>query len=351
VNSIFIFFALLAFSVAVTCTYFVRRHRLKKNIFDLPNDRSSHVNPTPRGGGLGIIVAVLLCCIIGIAYHWIDTRLGLLVAFASLCLAGIGWADDAINLRASRKLLGQFATGFIIIAAVNWNVLTLSNLFLGALGLLVFVWLTNLYNFMDGIDGIAGVQTMVACVGSLIIFPNDQTPFGMNLILVSLLAASAGFLVFNWPPASIFMGDVGSATIGAIFATLILAQTSVANINALEVALVWFILLSPFVMDATLTLLRRAIRGDRLSQAHRSHAYQRAARYLQSHKKVTLAYGMFGLVFCIPMAIVAKQSSFASLLAGAITVLVEVCIFLYFGAGSPDNIGKHRTVPVANFKD
>jgi Fuc2NAc and GlcNAc transferase len=172
VSVTFILFGLLSCGISLLGTYFVRQSRLKKNLFDVPNDRSSHVNPTPRGGGAGIVVAVILCCFCGIVFRLIDLQLGFIVIFTSVCLAGIGWADDAINLSARRKLLGQFATGLIVVAAVNWHVLSITNLLYCLLGLIGFVWLTNLYNFMDGIDGIAGVQTLVVSVGSLIVFAN-----------------------------------------------------------------------------------------------------------------------------------------------------------------------------------
>ncbi len=153
-----------------------------------------------------------------------------------------------------------------------------------ALALLSMVWLTNLYNFMDGIDGLAGAQALCAALaGGVLLWLSDAQ--GLVLASLALALSSAGFLAWNWPPAKIFMGDAGSGLLGYSFAVLALAS---AQSGAMP-AWIWLILLAPFVLDATLTLLRRMLRGERWHQAHATHLYQRMVQSGYSHKQVTLA--------------------------------------------------------------
>ena len=268
----------------------VLRFALSRGMLDVPNDRSSHSVPVPRGGGLAIVLATLAGLALSGAAGWMSWRL-VLAFCGAVPIAFIGWLDDRMNVTPLARI-------GVHIAAAIWAVLSLggyqamslgsTSLRLGALGSMVavvaIVWATNLYNFMDGIDGIAAGEGVVAgAVGAVVMLAAGSA----SLAWVSLLlaASSAGFLWWNWSPAKIFMGDVGSGFLGFSFGVLALASERVAAVPAL----VWIILLGVFVFDATVTLVRRAVRGQRVYAAHRSHAYQRAVRAGLSHARVSMS--------------------------------------------------------------
>lgn len=199
------------------------------------------------------------------------------------------------------------------------------------IGVLFVVWLLNLYNFMDGIDGIAGTEAVtVAVSGALLHWMHGEPEVAM--LLLSLAAASMGFLLWNWPPAKIFMGDVGSGFLGFVFAVLALGLSS----GALNLW-VWLILLGVFVVDATYTLLRRLVRGERVYQAHRSHAYQRGARRWGSHKNVTLAVGAINVFWLLPLAWVAAVYPDWGVVALAVAWLPLLGVAVALGAGTSND--------------
>jgi len=166
------------------------------------------------------------------------------------------------------------------------------------LAVIGIAWLTNLYNFMDGIDGIAASEALVVGVVGGILLAAEKAP-GLSLVALSLAGAVAGFLALNWPPAKIFMGDVGSGLLGYAFGVLAIASE---RENAVPAA-VWMILLAVFIVDATATLIRRMLNGERWFEAHRSHAYQRAVQSGFSHRDVTT--GVVGINMLLAAAAVA----------------------------------------------
>ncbi|MBA3935945.1 MAG: glycosyl transferase [Planctomycetes bacterium] len=225
------------------------------------------------------------------------------VLFVLGCLAAmalLGWWDDHEPLSARLRLFVQlFLVGGVVIAlgvpgqvAFGGVVVLLPALVIGALMVLAGAWLVNLTNFMDGIDGIAGIQGVVACgyLGLLLFHPfaaaGDQETRQLAALGLVTSIACVGFLGWNWPPARIFMGDIGSTFLGLVFVVEIVGL--LVRACPLEVAL---LPLFPFVADATCTLARRALRRERLSTAHRTHLYQRLARAWGSHQLVTLLYG------------------------------------------------------------
>jgi Fuc2NAc and GlcNAc transferase len=189
--------------------------------------------------------------------------------------------------------------------------------------MLGIVWLTNLYNFMDGIDGIAAVEAItVGLAGALLLAGREP-----SLALVALVVAGAagGFLVWNWPPAKLFMGDVGSGFLGYIFGGLALASE---NVGALP-ALLWLVLLGPFFVDTTLTLLRRIARGERWWAAHRTHAYQRAVQAGWSHRRVTTLVAALSAALGMAGALAAREPSMLGpVLAGAFSILVAIYLLV-----------------------
>ena len=292
----------------VTCglTGAVRRYALRRGILDVPNARRSHTLPTPRGGGLAVVVVFLTSIIFSALRGIISKELAWAICGGGLLVAGIGWLDDRRGLPPLPRAVVQ---GLAALWALGWLGglpsldLGVTRLFLGPVGflpgLLGIVWCINLYNFMDGIDGLAGVEAVtVAGTAALLLAGRKAGLFpvagatgtaaeaaGIALVGALLVPAAAGFLVWNWPPAKIFMGDVGSGFLGFTFGTLAVASE---NSGALPLQ-VWVLLLGVFVVDATATLLRRIRRGERWTEAHRTHAYQLAVQARWTHKQATLA--------------------------------------------------------------
>jgi Fuc2NAc and GlcNAc transferase len=267
----------------------VRRYTVTHGVLDIPNARSSHTLPTPRGGGLAIVGVVLAGTVTAWIAGAVAGRLAAAVLGGGLAVAGIGWADDhggvARRIRAAVHivaaccavaLLGGFGSLDTGVGSVEFGLLG------SALAVIAITWLINLYNFMDGIDGIAGGEALIAgLAGGLLALRAGTT--GIALIAFLTAGASLGFLLWNWAPARIFMGDVGSSFLGFVFGVAAIASERSGAVPLL----VWVILLGVFIFDATVTLLRRMLRGERWYVAHRSHAYQRAVQSGWSHAQVS----------------------------------------------------------------
>jgi Fuc2NAc and GlcNAc transferase len=268
----------------------VKNHALKKGILDIPNIRSSHKVATPRGGGLGFVIPFLFSIIILGFLDILSESISLALVGGGIIVAVLGWLDDKNGLTARVRAFFQFLAA---IWAVFWlggfpgldlGFVNVHLLWFGSLLVVIgMVWMINLYNFMDGIDGIAGIEAIsIAGAAGVLLFWNSNT--GLVFVCGLLACSVAGFLIWNWPPAKIFMGDVGSGFLGFIFAVLAIASE---NSGALPL-LVWLILLGVFIVDATATLIRRVLKGERWYEAHRTHVYQLAVQAGYSHKQVTL---------------------------------------------------------------
>jgi Fuc2NAc and GlcNAc transferase len=279
---------LTAFLASAGLSGLARRYAQAHGLLDLPNERSSHSVPTPRGGGLAIAAVVLAGLVLLALMGRVGPRLALALGGGGALVAAVGWVDDRRGLSVSVRLMAH-------VAAAAWTVAWLRGmplLTVGAgavhlgvggalLAVLGVVWLTNLYNFMDGIDGLAAAEAVtVGLLGTLLLAPREPS---LALVALLLAAAAAGFLVWNWSPARLFMGDVGSGFLGFFFGGLAMASE---NVHAVP-ALLWLVLLGPFFVDATVTLLWRMARGERWAAGHRSHAYQRAVQAGWSHRRVT----------------------------------------------------------------
>lgn len=280
----------LVFAASCGLTFGVRRYAIRSSLLDIPNDRSSHTTPTSRGGGVAVGLtwglALVLLMVLGIIDLWVG--FALLGGGAAISL--VGWVDDRRRLSARVRAAVHFlAAGWAVWCLGGLPVVLVGDhvLSIGWLGTLLavvgVVWLTNLYNFMDGIDGLAaGEAVCVGLVGGGLLLAAGA--HGLAAAALALAAASGGFLVFNWPPAKIFMGDVGSGFLGYAFGVLALASERVGAVPLV----VWLLLLAVFLVDATVTLIRRVLACERWYEAHRSHAYQRAVQAGYSHRRVTL---------------------------------------------------------------
>lgn len=283
--------------VAAVATAGVRRYALRRDMVDVPNGRSSHLVPTPRGGGLAIVTALSVAIGVSLFLDWISANLFLALTGGGLLVALTGWIDDHRSLSPSTRLISHFAAG---LWAVYWvgglstARIGIGELHLGAagpvLGVVGLVWLLNLYNFMDGIDGLAAVEGVMVGVGGAILAAMTATT---DVAIVSLLigCASAGFMIWNWAPARIFMGDIGSGFLGYVIGVTALASDEAGGPSLI----IWLLLLGVFIFDATVTLVRRTLNRERLSTAHRRHAYQRAVQAGRSHAEVTATVAVINL--------------------------------------------------------
>jgi Fuc2NAc and GlcNAc transferase len=271
-------------------------------------------------------------------------------AMISICIGGllvavVGFCDDLRDVRASSRLAVHFAAAGIALAAMgglapipalgdSWSLGSIGYL----VGALFIVWMLNLYNFMDGIDGIAGTEAVTACTGAAFILWSMQEPGYLWAWPLVLACAAAGFLVWNFPPAKIFMGDAGSGFLG--FSMAVLAIWSAWIVPAMVWA--WIILLGVFVADATTTLFRRLLRGERAYEAHRSHAYQYAARRTGRHLPVTLGVAAINIFWLVPWAWCAATSRMDGVLATGIAYLPLVILAFVFNAGQSEAVERQE---------
>ncbi len=269
---------------------------------DVPNARSSHTRPTPRLGGLGIvatfviILPMLWVMLIGAGTNWLPaTKFG--VALVSyVIIAAVGLVDDLRRIGPLAKYLGQLAAALIALwggviflhIAVPFAGLITFGWFVGAA--LTILWLTgfsNFFNFMDGIDGLAGgVGVIYSLALSVVCIGTGHRLIGAGCLM--LAAACLGFVAHNFPPAKIFMGDVGSLFIGYVLAAFAVVTTNSGEHPAPFIAVL--LIFGTFIFDATFTILRRISHGEKLYEAHRSHLYQRLVIAGQSHRRVSLTY-------------------------------------------------------------
>jgi UDP-GlcNAc:undecaprenyl-phosphate GlcNAc-1-phosphate transferase len=299
-----------------------------KPLVDIPNERSTHVTPTPRGGGLGIVVAALIgwvgFFVFGFAKVALDPQITALMIGAVL-VAVAGLLDDRRALPALVKFSSQAIAALIVIASglviPRLPLPIIGVVELGALAFpLTFLWLvgmTNVVNFMDGLDGLVGWNSFLAALAIALIawFADIGEVTGMAL---ALAAAILGFIPSNHPPARIFMGDVGSQFIGFTFAALgvLLGKLTVGGIGALIVPL----LLLHFLFDTILTAIKRLLRGRRIWEAHREHIYQRLHRTGVSHAGVTLGYAVMAAtqaLFATWLTLIGGTTPYGAMIAPA----------------------------------
>jgi len=285
-------------------TWAMKQYALRNELLDIPNDRSSHKVSTPRGGGLAIVLVFLFLTAYLYFEELIKQDLFLGLFGVSAMVAAVGFWDDHNSLGRRLRIAVHFFAAIWMFYWVDglgpltfFSVETDLGAFGNIIGVFALVWLLNLYNFMDGIDGIAAAEAISVLGGAiLILLFNGDVQF--SVWLTALVIACTGFLVWNWPPAKIFMGDVGSGFLGFVLGGFALITS---NNTALTVW-TWLILLGVFLVDATVTLVIRIARGAKWYDAHRSHAYQHAAIKYKSHKKVTLAVLFINVVWLLPWA-------------------------------------------------
>jgi len=321
------------------------RHAPDLGLQDLPNARSSHQTPRPRGGGVGIVLAFLLALPFAVPLATFGTWNVWLPLVAAVTLALVGLADDLRGLGLATRLVAQsFAVAALLAALAGsgggvlesdtglfarvadlavvapqlsadlapWLLVALDALLIPVL-LLAALWWINLFNFMDGIDGLAASQALFMLIAALVVklsapgngIAHPEILSATESVATLMLAAAvAGFLVLNWPPSRIFMGDAGSLFLGFSILALASHDVTLGHMNTWT----WLILGTLFLVDATTTLLRRWLTRQHVTTAHRSHLYQRLSRRWGSHRRVTLVYFLLNVTLVFPLAFLAHHA-------------------------------------------
>lgn len=334
--------AVAIFVLSFFLTWCLRVYALKNNVIDIPNQRSSHSVPTPRGGGVAIVVSFLLGLITLFILDAISLFQLLSLFVAGFATAIVGFLDDHGHIAARWRLLMHFSAGaaglyflgqFPVIDIFGYQ---FSAGWLGMLFSLVYLaWMLNLYNFMDGINGLASIEAITFSIGScllLILSLPDAIGKSQFAILVLLGCAVLGFVFWNFPKAKIFMGDAGSGFLGIIVGLTVL---HVAALNSV-LFMAEICLLGIFIVDATMTLLRRLIAGKKVYEAHASHTYQILARKYGSHIPVTLGALIINIIWLFPIALLIAKGHVTGVI-GVFIAWLPLALFAYFyGAGVKD---------------
>ena len=302
----------------------------RRSMLALPNERSSHSAPTPFGGGIVIVLALVAM------WHFISAgitddshRIGYVIA-ATGGIAVLSFADDIRNLPASVRLIAQIAAIAFILNATSSSVTFFGGILPPlwdtiAAGLL-WLWFINLFNFMDGIDGIAGVEAISLGGGvAVIVVLASLNPMFFWLGL-TILAATLGFLWWNWQPAKIFLGDVGSVSLGFFLGWLLLMLAAEGQWTAAIILPLYYL------ADATITLICRVLRGEKVWQAHNEHFYQRAVQRGLSHRHVSIMvlFANIGLVGCAILSVLYQP--WLPLLGA---VMITLLLLFYLAKQSP----------------
>ena len=320
----------ISFLVSVLVCAALSRYRGRWALLDIPNDRSLHAGATPRSGGLGILAGLLAGCAITAGVQHLPGQGWILLAL--LLTAGVSFADDIwrlppllrflVHLVAAAVLVfpASYAASGIALPGLDWHV---PAWLLETFSVFFIIWMVNLYNFMDGMDGLAGGMACFGFATLALLGALAGSPlYTLAALLVS--AAAAGFLPFNFPPAKLFMGDMGSGSLGLLVAVFLLWADR-AGLFRLWLGCVVF---SPFILDATWTVIRRTLRGKKPWQAHREHFYQRLVGLGWGHKRTVLwSYALMLkcsliAVLCFSFTAVSVQGIMLGLLTFAYIALI-----------------------------
>ena len=324
---------ILLFLGSAILTGLFRWIALRIQLIAVPVSRSAHSRPVPVAGGVSIVTLILLV----VTYSYFTDRIPaneFAALMAGLVIAFIGIVDDIKQLDVRWRIPAQFLVSIYVVyclgdvPAIDFGLFSLpESIVLNVMAVFALVWLLNLYNFMDGIDGIAATQLIAVNLVSLVIVINSDAV--LTLLSASFAAAAGGFLLWNWAPAKIFMGDVGSNFIGFTLGVMALLSLFHGSMTIWT----WLLLLGVFIVDATLTLFMRVMSKQRWHEGHASHAYQNAARHYKSHSKVTITVVLINLFWLGPLAWSSMQYPKMGLVITIIGLLPLLLLAKRFGAG------------------
>ena len=316
-----------------------RKYALKKNLLDIPNSRSSHSSPTPRGAGIVFVILTILTTLITEILYANSISESIFVLLAFTVVALLGAIDDLYNLSPKLRLSIQLAASLAVLFTAGSiptiqlfsDISITSPLIAGTIFTVGLIWMLNLFNFMDGTDGYAALEGIFISITGGVLLILAQSAFWVwpFALAISLL----GFLPWNLPTAKVFMGDVGSSFIGFFIACIALLSHQENTISIW----IWLILSGVFAVDATVTLLRRLILGNRYSDAHRTHAYQLITRKYGNHWRALKYASTLNIFWLLPMAIVAFIWPTIAFLLCIVAYTPLIFIIVCAGAGVDKN--------------
>jgi len=329
--------AIALFLASAITTRQLVANSLRLSTLDIPNERSSHRTPTPRGGGIAFVAASLIGFLLLLLDDTLDHADLLAICCAGIIVAIAGHLDDRQKISGATIRLVFHAIGAIVLVVaigfpsqISLFDRTINTGIIGSLlGVVYLVWLLNLFNFMDGTDGIAASEAIFVCAAGAILNFHVLSNINFSAAAIVLAASTFGFLLYNWSPAKIFMGDVGSGYLGIVIGGLSLMAAKQQH----ELLWVWIILLAVFVSDATITLIRRLARKQKPHVAHRSHAYQHLAIRFNSHAKVSLIVLAINVVWLLPIAFFVADNQIPGTTGVVIAYVPLLVAALILGAG------------------
>ena len=306
INLNLFFFLLALYALSLIGTFFYRKFAVKSNILASINFRTLHDEPTPRGGGLVFSIVFVLSVFFLYFHQYVGKDLMLVFAIGGGLAGTVGYVDDIISISAVKKLILQCLLVLWMLAIFSNSMEQTPswlNLYQYAFITMFFlVWLINVYNFIDGIDGMAisaSILILLTLVFTIIFSNNVNNSIELLLIILTLLVSCLGFFFFNWPKATIFMGDSGSIFLGYCFGALIVYSTMTGKISFFT----WLVVFGYYLSDTSITTLIRIIIVKRWYGTHRSHAYQNLARIFKNHTIVTNGVIIYHLLWLLPLAV------------------------------------------------
>ena len=330
-NNNLLIFLFMVYLISSIGTVYYQKLAIKFNILASLNFRTLHQKPTPMGGGIvfsvTFIVSVVLLGFLGIIQKDLVTIFGFGCTFALI----LGYVDDIISISSLKKFLLQFGLVFWIMYCFDDAIFgqhkSLIDYIVWFVISLLLVWLINVYNFIDGIDGMAILGAILISSTLLLTLLLTNSNSDLKILLLVLLASCSGFLFFNWPKASIFMGDAGSIFLGFCFSALIIYSVTLKEISMLT----WLVVFGYYLSDTSTTTLIRLCLVKKWYGTHRSHAYQNLARIKNNHFIVTVGVLFYHLIWLLPLAILTVLKPNLGLIAVTLAYLPSIILTIKFG--------------------
>jgi len=322
---------ILFFVASAVITFIYKKMAVNYNILAIKNHRTLHSLPTPRGGG--IVFSMLSILAFGLVWWNRQLTEGLLLALVvgGFIATLFGFIDDVKNISAKIKLIIQLMLACWLVYCLYYGGLLVFGLMppyiIIPIALFFIVWMMNAYNFMDGIDGMAASGAIFVSLALALALFLTEGPIEIIAIFILIASTVAGFILFNWPPATIFMGDAGSLFLGYMFGSLLLFTVLNDNISIWT----WLTVFGYFFADTTLTQIMRVILVKQWYLAHRSHAYQNLARITGSHSKVTISVVIYNLLWVLPLTLWSTFQPEMGIVAAFLSIIPALVVAFIYG--------------------